>query len=207
MESGTGVGRVDYNELPANAKMIREDGKDLANTVISVYKEIEEMRANWHGIRYNEFIGIFNNMIPSFREILTLCVTTLPVALEQIANNYAVVDTGSKIVAVSDETPAAIPEIPACGDTDLRFIQAEVANVKTSTVAKFDIMLDIMEKISTEIANLPWKSDASEMFRSRFEELRNNIVRGIEDIRTGFDRAMLQSSQDVQEAETKNTVG
>ncbi len=200
------VGRANYEELPSYAKMIREDGKDLANTVISVYRAVEELRMHWHGKRYNDFASYFNNLIPGFREILTLCVQTIPVALEQIANNYAVVDTGSKICAVSDEVPATIPEIPPCGETDFRFMQDEIQNSRSTIMERFNILLDIMQKISTEITELPWKSDASEMFRTRFEELKGRVIKNIEETREEFENAISQASQDVSEVEAKNSM-
>jgi uncharacterized protein YukE len=203
-EIGKNVGGVRYDELPGRAKMIRDDGRDLNNNVILVYKSIDDMKVHWHGRRYNEFVTKFNSLIPGFNEILTLCVTTLPVALEQIANNYAIVDTGNKIVAVSDEAPTPVPEIAPSPDSEFRFMQGEVENIRTMILGKFDIMLDIMNKISDEINTLPWKSDASEIFRTRFEALKSNVVRNLEDIKTEFDSTIMTVAEEVSHTETNN---
>ena len=63
-----------------------------------------------------------------------------------------------------------------------------------------------MNEIQRVFSQVNWSSDAATAYRRKFEGLRTSIINQIDDINAKFDTSMQQTEQDIQNAETANTV-
>lgn len=198
---------VDYELMPKQANEMRGYAKELNGEMTKAYATVGEMHQAWYGKRYNELVVAFNNMIPSLNEMLKLIVTDIPSALERIANNYAQVDKGQNVTAVSTEEPNRLVELAITEDVGLHYLNAEVAAAKSRILANFDNAKDKMNQIESVYAKLVWQSsDASEAFKSTFTRLKGEIVSSFENINVQFTKLMDQTQQDIEQAEKANTV-
>ena len=200
------IRNVDYEAMPGHARTIRENALELNSEMRAVYTKIGEMHNAWYGVRYNELVKDFNNMVPQVNDMLELVVTEIPFALENIANNYAQSDKGQSITS-AEETPAnKIENLPITNDIGMRFMTADVANTQREVAAKFDSLKEIMEKIGVEYSKVDWNSEASEAFKERFNKIKNEIVSSFDNINSQFAKLMTQTQQDIENTEKANTV-
>lgn len=200
------IENVDYEAMPGHARTIRESALELNSEMRAVYSKIGEMHNAWYGVRYNELVKDFNDMIPNVNDLLELVVTEIPFALENIANNYAESDKGQSIVS-AEETPAnKIENLPIINDVGLRFMTADVANTQREVSAKFDSLKEIMNNIGAEYDKVVWDSEASEQFKARFNKIKNDIISSFDNINNQFVKLMTETQEDIENTEKANTV-
>ena len=75
------IGGVYYEQMPQIASKMREDAMLLNQEISSAYSSITNMHNDWYGIRYNDLVKAFNNLIPSLNEMLELVVVKIPFAM------------------------------------------------------------------------------------------------------------------------------
>ena len=197
---------VDYERMPQQANEMREEAKILNKEMTVAYKGIDDMRKCWYGKRYNELVEAFNQMQPSINKMLELVVTAIPTTLETIANNYSQVDRGQNIVAINDETPNKIENIAESNEVGMRFLTAEVNEVKQKVSTNFTNAKELMDSIENIYSKVVWESEASESFKATFTSLKNEIVTSFENTNAQFKKLMEQAEQDIAKAEKANTV-
>ena len=200
------IQNVDYLAMPNNAKQMRSCGQQLNTEVTNAYNSVNSMHSSWYGKRYNELVTHFNNMIPQINEMLQLVVTDIPVSLEKVANNYSQADRGSNATTVENTTPKKITNITIHNDVGMKFITANVQEVQTKVSKNFKNAKDQMNKISTEYNKVKWTSEASEAFKNKFNKLKTDITKSFDEIEKQFTNLMNQTKEDIQKAETANTV-
>lgn len=196
---------VDYEAMPGQAARMRTTGQAMNSELTQIYEQVTNMRSNWYGKRYNELTVQFNNLIPTFNEMLKLVITEIPFALETIANNYAHVD-GTSVAAPQQVSPQTISEISPDSSVGMRFITGEVENTRNTVVSKFQNTKEQMQEMSNILASVTWQSEASEAFRSRFNTLKSQIDSSIEEINKTFTNLMRQALDDMEATEKANTV-
>lgn len=197
---------VDYEAIPQRASNMREIGIQLNNELTTAYQSITDMHNVWYGKRYQSLVLDFNAMIPQLNEMLDLVVGEIPYVLETIANNYATVDTGSTIVGAQQTAPTKIADIAIATDVGMRFLTSEVNTIQNNVSTNFDNTKELMNNFETVLNQVEWESEAAESFRARFTSLKNSIVNSIDNIRSEFVKLMQQAQDDIQNAETANTV-
>ena len=197
---------VDYEAIPGQAKEMRSCGKQLNSEVTKIYSSVEEMHGHWYGIRYNELVKGFNNLIPRLNEMLTLVVTELPYALETIANNYSLADKGTKITVASSEGPNKLTNLPIINDVGMKFITTSVHEKQQSISANLKNAKEQMDRIESIYLRVQWQSEAAEAFKARLSKLKNEIVASFESLNTDFVRLMEQTQKDIEIAENANKV-
>ena len=200
------IGTVDYKRMPMQASEIREEAKALNREMLSAYEKIKDMHEFWYGVRYNELVQSFNDMIPSINDLLTLIVSEIPYALDTIANNYSLADSGQTVVAANNEAPNKIQNLLTSNDVGMRFLSAEVNEVKQEVSRKFSTAREIMDKTEAIYSKIVWESEAAEAFRVKFTALKNEISTSFENINTKFVKLMEQTAQDIENTEKANTV-
>lgn len=197
---------VDYKRMPLQANEMRGEARLLNREINEAYESIKNMHQVWYGIRYNELTESFNDMIPAINELLTLVVTQIPYTLETIANNYSQADSGQKVVSPIEESPSRIEMLLKTNDVGMKFLTAEVNEVKQNVAIKFENAKESMSKIESIYAKIVWESEAAEAFRAKFTTLKNEIIASFENINTQFKKLMEQAEQDIENAEKANTV-
>ena len=197
---------VDYEAMPNQAKQMREYAKELNSTLKVAYSNVQEMHNSWYGMRYNELVKDFNELSPKLNKLLDLVVKEIPFALETIANNYAQADRGQNVTSAEETVPNIIEELPIMNDVGMRFITNDVANTQRIISEKFEASKDLMNKIEAEYAKVQWQSEASDSFKSRFAQLKSEIMASFDNINTQFVNLMNQTQQDIETTEKAYTV-
>lgn len=200
------IQNVDYMAMPSQAKQMRSYGKQLNTEMTNAYRSIENMHSSWYGKRYNELVKQFNNMTSQINEMLTLVVTDIPYTLETVANNYSQADRGSNATSASKEAPKKITNIKISNDVGMKFITATVENVQQSVSRNFKNAKDQMNKISSAYSKIKWSSEAADAFKNKFTKLKTSITQSFDNIEQQFTKLMNQTKDDVQRAESANTV-
>ena len=191
------IDHVDYEAMPRQAKAMREYALELNSELRAAYTNIGEMHNSWYGVRYNELVKDFNELIPQINDLLKLVVTEIPFAVETVANNYAQADKGQNVTS-AEETSA--------NNIEMRFMTSDVANTQRNVSAKFDSSKELMNKIESEYNRVDWQSEASESFKARFEKLKNDILSAFDNINNEFSKLMTQTQEDIENTEKSNTV-
>ena len=200
------IDHVDYEAMPRQAKAMREYALELNNELRTAYSNVGEMHNSWYGVRYNELVKDFNELIPQVNDLLKLVVTEIPFAVETIANNYAQADKGQNVTSAEETSANNIENLPITNDVGMRFMTAEVANTQRSVSEKFDASKELMNKIEAEYNRVEWQSEASESFKARFNKLKNDILMAFDNINNEFSKLMTQTQQDIETTEKVNTV-
>lgn len=200
------IQNVDYMAMPNQAKQMRALGQQLNTQMTTAYKSIENMHSSWYGTRYNDLVKLFNNMTTQLNEMLKLVVTDIPYTLETVANNYSQADRGANATSASQEAIQRINNINLSNDVGMKFITANVTNVQQSVSKNFQNAKDQMNKIAAEYNKIKWESEASQAFKSKFQKLKTSITQSFDNIEQQFTKLMNQTKDDIQKAETANTV-
>ena len=200
------IPKAQYETMPSYAKQMRSAGQELNQALIEAYTNIANMHSVWYGKRYNSLLQQFNNMIPQMSELLEFVVAQLPFALETIANNYSQADRGQNATTAEETTPNRIEDLPIINDVGMRFITEDVANTQRAVTEKFESVKELMNKIEAEYGKVQWQSEASDSFKARFTQLKNEIMSSIENINIQFTKLMNQTKQDIETTEKSNTV-
>ena len=182
------IDHVDYEAMPRQAKAMREYALELNNELRTAYSNVGEMHNSWYGVRYNELVKDFNELIPQVNDLLKLVVTEIPFAVETIANNYAQADKGQNVTSAEETSANNIENLPITNDVGMRFMTAEVANTQRSVSEKFDASKELMNKIEAEYNRVEWQSEASESFKARFNKLKNDILMAFDNINNEFSK-------------------
>lgn len=197
---------VDYEKMPSEAKQMRQEGNVLNNEMTTAYNSVKEMHSSWYGKRYNELAKSFNNMIPQLNELLELVVREIPSTLETIANNYSQADRGQNATTVDNTSAKKIENITITEDVGMRFITSTVESVQQQVERNFQKSIEQMNKIESIFNQVTWESEAADAFRNKFNKLKSNIIESFNEIKSQFTKLMNQTKEDIQSAETANTV-
>ncbi len=200
------IQNVDYEAIPNQAKQMRQYGKELNNEITTAYNSVAEIHISWYGKRYNDLVKEFNKLTSNINEMLTLVVTEIPFTLETVANNYAQADRGSNVTSAAKETPKKIVNLNLSNDVGMKFLTEQVSSVQLSVSKNFKNAKTKMDIIEAEYRKIKWQSEASEAFKTKFTSLKKQIVTAFEDINSSFTQLMNLTKEDIQRAETNNTV-
>ena len=200
------IDHVDYEAMPRQAKAMREYALELNSELRAAYTNIGEMHNSWYGVRYNELVKDFNELIPQINDLLKLVVTEIPFAVETVANNYAQADKGQNVTSAEETSANNIENLPITNDVGMRFMTSDVANTQRNVSAKFDSSKELMNKIESEYNRVDWQSEASESFKARFEKLKNDILSAFDNINNEFSKLMTQTQEVIENTEKSNTV-
>ena len=200
------IDHVDYEAMPGQAKQMRDFAMELNEKLKTAYSNVGEMHNSWYGVRYNELVKDFNELIPQINDLLKLVVTEIPFAVETVANNYAQADKGQNVTSAEETSANNIENLPITNDVGMRFMTSDVANTQRNVSAKFDSSKELMNKIESEYNRVDWQSEASESFKVRFEKLKNDILSAFDNINNEFSKLMTQTQEDIENTEKSNTV-
>ena len=178
------IDHVDYEAMPRQAKQMREYAVELNGELRTAYSNVGDMHNSWYGIRYNELVKDFNELIPQVNDLLKLVVTEIPFAIETIANNYAKADKGQGVTSAEETS----------------------ANTQRAVSEKFESAKELMNRIESEYNRVDWQSEASESFKARFAQLKSDILASFDNINNQFTKLMTQTQQDIETTEKANTV-
>ena len=200
------IDHVDYEAMPRQAKAMREYALELNSELRAAYTNIGEMHNSWYGVRYNELVKDFNELIPQINDLLKLVVTEIPFAVETVANNYAQADKGQNVTSAEETSANNIENLPITNDVGMRFMTGEVSNTQRAVSEKFESAKELMNRIESEYNRVDWQSEASESFKARFEKLKNDILSAFDNINNEFSKLMTQTQEDIENTEKSNTV-
>ena len=200
------IDHVDYEAMPRQAKQMREYAVELNGELRTAYSNVGDMHNSWYGIRYNELVKDFNELVPQVNDLLKLVVTDIPFAIETIANNYAQADKGQNVTSAEETAANKIENLPITNDVGMRFMTGEVSNTQRAVSEKFESAKELMNRIESEYNRVDWQREASESFKARFAQLKSDILASFDNINNQFTKLMTQTQQDIEATEKANTV-
>ena len=200
------IDNVDYEGIPSKAKRMREVGQAMNKTLFKIYNDVYGMHNHWYGVRYNDLVKSFNTLVPNLNEILKLVVDEIPFALENIANNYSKADKGVPVTSAISTAPTKIQELAIRNDVGMRFLTNEVTTIHSNVKKDFESVVTNMNEIQEVFSQVNWNSDAATVYRNKLNTLKRSIIDQIDEVNSKFDSSMTQTEQDIQNAETANTV-
>lgn len=200
------IQQVDYEQMAKQATQMRRNGVSLNTELSNAYRSIADMHSVWYGKRYNELVKSFNEMTTSINEMLNLVVSEIPFTLETIANNYSQADKGSNVTSASKESPKKIANLSISNDVGMKFVTESVNSTQTSVSNNFKKAKEMMNTIESDYSKIKWQSEASEAFKAKFKKLKNEIVTAFDNINSDFTKLMNQTKEDIQAAESANTL-
>ena len=200
------IQEVNYKEIPSKVRKMRDAANEINGEIVNSYTKISAMKSNWHGTRYNELAKKCNSIIPDINKLLKLVVTDIPFALEQVANNYSKADRGSKIVSEQQIASRNIPEITMTTEETMKFITSEVTNVKNAVSTSFTKTMSKLDEYQNVFNSINWNSEAADIFKREFKAAKVKVSSALNDIQELFTTLMRQASEDIQAAESGNTL-
>lgn len=203
---GAKIEEVDYERIPEHAKSMRNTGKLLKKQIDEAYAELDKLRNVWYGVRYNELIKGFNKIIPDLDKIMELVITSFPYTLEVVANNYSRADKGTDATSADNSKPTKISEIQPNTKVGMKYLDAEAEAARALVVTKLKNATNMMNNIENIYKKITWKSEASQAFEKTFRELKKKIVEEFQNLEKEFTKQMKAASQDINSAESSNTV-
>lgn len=198
--------RANYTEIPGIASQMASEGADISRLISDAYRQVDELKSTWKGLRYNSVIAEFNNIIPNINELEDLIITEIPTELGIVAKNYAAVDGGSA-PAVSEGSKTATQEISNAETEVLTFDVGVAQSVLEVVKSNFQTVQDKLDTYKTQFDSLDWDSPAAENFASRFTSLTNSIRESMSNVCSSFEKSMTQAAEDMQKADSANNVG
>lgn len=200
------INTVDYNDIPKKAKEIRTYGQDINKLMVNAYKDVQNMKKDWYGKRYNTLVDQFNSLTADVNKLLKLVVGDLPYMLETVANNYSQADTGNNATTAQNTAPTKISNLPKSTEVGMRFISSSVTTTKSKVEKAFNDAVSKMNSIGTTFNKITWTSDAATTFKQDFTKLKNNITASFNSIKTAFNKLVKEATADIEKAEKSNTV-
>lgn len=200
------IQQVDYEQMAKQATQMRRNGVSFNTELSNAYRSIADMHSVWYGKRYNELVKAFNEMTTSINEMLNLVVSEIPFTLETIANNYSQADKGSNVTSASKEAPKKVANLSISNEVGMKFITESVNSTQTNVSNNFTKAKELMNTIESDYGKIKWQSEASEAFKAKFRKLKNEIVTAFENINKDFTKLMNQTKEDIQAAESANTL-
>lgn len=201
------IGNVDYQSIPVKTDLMRESGRSLCNEMYAMYNTVGEMHEDWYGVRYNELVKSFNKLRPSINNMLQLVFTDLPATLDKIANNYSKVDRQMAIRAVNEEKPKLIEDLSIVDDTGkFRFITTSVEAKKHSVETNISKAVQALDEFEGVYRTIDWESEAATAYKTKFTELKSELVESFNELKKQFTELMEKAAQDIETTEKANTV-
>ena len=200
------IQNVDYLDLPSHAKQMRSYGKDFNTKMSSAYTKVKNMHSIWFGKRYNEIVKSFNSITTTINEMLQLTVTDIPSNIEKVANNYSQADRGNNATTVDNSQPKKVQAIEVKDDVGMKYLSSDVESVREEISSCFSSAKELMNSFDTEFKKVKWESEAATTFKAKFNSLKESISNSLTDIEKNFKSQMSLAQQDIQKAETANTV-
>lgn len=198
---------VDYKRMPKQAQQMREQGIELNNELIKVYDNVDKMRKNWYGERYNELLKFFNALIPQINDMTKLVVDGFPSTLESISNNYSGADKGNTVTSVNTGMAKQIQKITDSPITTFGFNTIIVRDVQNQVKTGFTKSIDKMNQIESIYKGIDWNSDSANNFRNKFTKLKTEIIQAFNEINKQFKELMDKAVEDVEKSEKSSDVG
>lgn len=196
----------DYEATYKQATPILETAQALNRNIGNVYGTIGNMHTVWFGIRYNELVQAFNNMIDDLNSVLKLVVTDIPFSLKTVANNYSQADRGVNCGPAEQVGSTPIEALPTPADVGMKFEEAPVTEYKGRVENYISQAISNMQQIETLFNQVHWESEAATNYRTSLKNDREKISRAFDDVKQTFATKMTQSIEDINRAESSSNV-
>lgn len=198
---------VDPAVLERQAQQILGSGREFNTQITNAYNAVgNDLRSSWYGLRYDNLVQSFNQMIQGFNSMLDLIRTTIPNNIQIAANNYYKFN-GQPVKSMPGEAKTAITitTTPTVSQ-GTRFITTEVTGIQTRVQQNFSQAVQILGTIQQHFNTMlgSWTGEAADSNRSEFNTLKSRLEGDINKVNTDFRALMDQTIQDIAAAEAAN---
>lgn len=197
--------KIDYENVPAQSKNIRNGAIEVNNKLLESYRKIAEMHVCWYGKRYNELVTYFNELVPQLNQFLNVIVGEVPYMFEKIANTISDVDIQQNVAVPQKESIQKLEALPLIGDVGMRYISKEVDEISNEIMQLLQAAEDSMESVKRTVDNVELECEGSAEFKNEFTTLNNAFEYVINNIKTQFTKLMQADRELMEKAEKENS--
>lgn len=88
----------------------------------------------------------------------------------------------------------------------MRFISSEVITIHESIKQDFETVVSDLNEYQGIFSQIDWNSDAANVYKSKFDRIKASFNNKIDDINAKFDAIIIQTEEDVENAENDGLI-
>lgn len=155
------IEEIDYDQIIAKASAIARFANHMQEEVKKAFQEIEQMRENWFGYSYDNFINTVNMSVNGFNKIFEVTVSDIPHEIAAKARSYAAANQTTVSNSLVEQTALMLTDLERTNKgSKLRFRTEEVETHRTNIKKYFDNAKEYANqaKQQAEDLNEDWRS-------------------------------------------------
>lgn len=184
---GAKIEEVDYDGIMRQANKIADRASNMQNYIKQAFQRMDQMRNNWFGDSYDNFIRGVNMSIPGLNNTFMNTVVTYPMEIAAKARSLASANQAHVSVGLPANTAIQLADITLTGKgSKLRFREDQVRDDQANIKTNFENAKSEVDKAINEANNLKseWQSvsgdrNIQELVQS-FNRVKN-IIAGLQD--------------------------
>ena len=126
--------------------------------------------------------------------------------METIANDYSKLESGMDSTSAVNIPPIRIQLLDMKNDVGMRFISSEVITIHESIKQDFETVVSDLNEYQGIFSQIDWNSDAANVYKSKFDRIKASFNNKIDDINAKFDAIIIQTEEDVENAENDGLI-
>ena len=126
--------------------------------------------------------------------------------METIANDYSKLESGMDSTSAVNISPIRIQLLDMKNDVGMRFISSEVITIHESIKQDFETVVSDLNEYQGIFSQIDWNSDAANVYKSKFDRIKDSFNNKIDDINAKFDAIIIQTEEDVENAENDGLI-
>ena len=126
--------------------------------------------------------------------------------METIANDYSKLESGMDLTSAVNIPPIRIQLLEIKNDVGMRFISSEVITIHESIKQDFETVVSDLDEYQGIFSQIDWNSDAANVYKSKFDRIKASFNNKIDDINAKFDAIIIQTEEDVENAENDGLI-
>ena len=183
------IKEIDYDQIVAKASNIAKKADQMQKAVQLAFKEINQMRENWFGLSYDNFINTVNKTIKDLNKLFETTVSDIPHEIAAKAKSYATANDATISTGLSEQTAIILQDfIPTNKGTKLRFRETEVRSDQKQININFQDAQTFAQNARAEASSLEdvWKSGAGDTNIQELKDAFDKVIKILE----GLDKSL-----------------
>lgn len=155
------IKNIDYDAMIMSASSISAKANEMQNRIKEAFEIVTNMRDNWFGSSYDNFINIVNMAIPALNGLFETTVSDIPHEIAAKARSYAASNQSEVSSSLSENVVVILSELSKTNaGSKLRFQTEEVRGKANLISSKFSEAKDQANSASRIAQNLEadWNS-------------------------------------------------
>lgn len=132
------IEEIDYDGIIRKANKIASHADAMQKDIKSAFKEIDNMRTNWFGNSYDNFINTVNMSVILLNKLFETSVSDIPHEIAAKAKSYASSNQATVSAGFNERTAVILSDISKTNKgSKIRFRSSEVSSNQSTIKSKF----------------------------------------------------------------------